>query len=247
MTAKCILVVDDEEAIRTVIRDGLCMYGYGVDTAANPDEALATFGKKPYDLALVDLKMPGSMNGLQLLAEIHRQWPQTITIVLTGYATLDSAIAAIRQGASDYIRKPVGIAELAESVQRNLLAKQISPASPKVASVQSKDNPTMRAGRFFQSPQLFIDRLKHLVMLNNQIIQLTQVEFAVLDFLVSHQDRVVGAAELLKSAQGYEIYEMDARPIVRVHIQHLRQKLGDDGKVPSLILNVRGKGYRYIG
>jgi len=67
MMNKHILIVDDEETVRTVIRDGLVFHGYTVATAANADEALLCLESKPYDLALIDLKMPGSMNGLQLL------------------------------------------------------------------------------------------------------------------------------------------------------------------------------------
>jgi DNA-binding response OmpR family regulator len=94
---------------------------------------------------------------------------------------------------------------------------------------------------------LFIDRVKRLVTLDNHVLQLTPIEFTFLDLLVSHAGSVVSTAELLKTAQGYEIFEADARPIVRVHIQHLRQKLQDNADTPAFILNVRGLGYRYVG
>jgi len=188
------------------------------------------------------------MNGLQLLSEIQRRWPTTVTIVLTGYATLDSAIVALRQGASDYLRKPVSITEISHCVQNNLLALPIQ-RTKFVAENASKKVPvmTLPEERFFRSSLLFMDRLKHLVMLNNQTLQLTPVEFSLLDYLVQHEERVISAAELLQAVQGYKICEADARPIVRVHIQHLRHKLNDDAGTPALILNVRGKGYRYIG
>lgn len=249
MINKQILVVDDEEAVRTVIRDGLTFHGYAVETAANADEALLVLEKKSYDLALIDLKMPGTMNGLQLLAEIQRRWSNMVTIVLTGYATLDSAIIALRRGASDYLRKPVSIVELSQCVRNNLMATpthQTRFGADNPSKLQTPGMP-LPEERFFQSPLLFIDRLKHLVMLNNQILQLTPLEFAMLDYLVHHRERVVSAAELLQAVQGYKICEADARPIVRVHVQHLRQKLDDDANTPRLILNVRGKGYRYIG
>lgn len=248
---KQILVVDDEESVRTVIRDGLVFHGYAVATAANADEALGAFERSAYDLALIDLKMPGALNGLQLLGEIQRRWPETITVVLTGYATLDSAIAALRQGASDYLRKPVSITEISHCVQSNLLAMPVPAARAGVSMEQPSKTKTLAKTlpeeRFFRSPLLFIDRLKHLAMFDNQMLPLTPLEFSLLDYLVFHRERVVSAAELLQAVQGYEIDETDARPIVRVHIQHLRQKLKDDAATPTLILNVRGKGYRYIG
>jgi len=245
MLNKQILVVDDQEPIRTVIRDGLVFHGYTVATAANADEALFALERSGYDLALMDLKMPGTLNGVQLLAQAHRRWPRTITIVLTGYAALDSAIAALRQGASDYLCKPVSTTELIRCVQSNLLAM---PAH----AVRGEPDPSPRtqAGatalpeeRFFRSPMLFIDRLKHLVMYNTQTLPLTPLEFSLLDYLVYHRERVVSAAELLRAVQGYHIGEIEARPIVRVHIQHLRHKLKDDAATPTLILNP----YRYIG
>jgi DNA-binding response OmpR family regulator len=243
-----ILVVDDEATIRTVIRDGLELNGYQVDTVPNPDQALLNLENKSYDLALVDLKMPGLMDGLQLLAEIHRRWSRTITIVLTGFASLESAITALQSGASDYLRKPVEIGEIVQSVRRNLTAP--SPKRPRIAPGESKTQhiaSRLEPGRFFYSPRLFIDRVKRLVTLDNHVLQLTPIEFTFLDLLVSHAGSVVSTAELLKTAQGYEIFEADARPIVRVHIQHLRQKLQDNADTPAFILNVRGLGYRYVG
>jgi two-component system alkaline phosphatase synthesis response regulator PhoP len=235
---KRILIVDDEESIRAVIAEGLHMYGYYTQTAENPDVALAQLQTESFDLALVDLKMPGSMNGLQLLAEMRRRCPQMRTIVLTGYATLDSAIVALREGASDYIRKPAEIQEILTGVQRALAEKTKSAPSEK-----SADDPT----RFLQTTRLFIDRYKHLAILDGKNLHLTPIEFAMLEYLVAHADRVISASELVRAAQNYDLHEADARSLIRVHIQHLREKLGDNGRNPRFILNLRGRGYRYVG
>jgi DNA-binding response OmpR family regulator len=69
----------------------------------------------------------------------------------------------------------------------------------------------------------------------------------VLDYLARHKDRIVTSCELVKAIQGYDLTEVDARPLVRVHIVRLRQKLEDDPEHPRIVLNVRGKGYRFAG
>ncbi|MEW5718080.1 MAG: winged helix-turn-helix domain-containing protein, partial [Chloroflexota bacterium] len=100
--------------------------------------------------------------------------------------------------------------------------------------------------RFAQTATLVIDRQKRLVVRGNELLELTATEFDILDYLARHSDRVIMANELIKAIQGYDVVETDARPIVRVHIQRLRQKLGDDPENPRYILNVRGKGYRFV-
>jgi two-component system KDP operon response regulator KdpE len=102
-------------------------------------------------------------------------------------------------------------------------------------------------GRFIQTPALTIDRQKRLVVKDGKPLMLTSTEFDLLDFLASQPERVVTAQELIRAVQGYEISENDARPIVRVHIRRLRQKLEENPDQPGYILNVRGKGYRFVG
>jgi two-component system KDP operon response regulator KdpE len=249
-----ILVVDDEMAIRTVIADGLQAQGYQVQMAADAMEALRACEQTEPDLALVDLKMPGSLDGLGLLAEIHRHWPQMVVILLTGYGSLDSAIAALRQGAHDYLTKPVSIAEIIESVKSGLAKRRdevrhqqlIAHLVETVRELKHDGEPT-RAAPTLPSPALVIDRQKHLVLRGNEPLELTGTEFDLLDYLAQHSDRVVTAQEVVKAIQGYDLAEADARPIMRVHIQRLRQKLGDDPEHPRYILSVRGKGYRFVG
>src|SRR5512140_1817651 len=101
-----ILIVDDEKNIRVVIEEALVAHGYRVQAAAGAEEALHACDRTIFDLALVDLRLPGKMDGMDLLTEIHSRWPQTVIIMLTAYASLDSSIAALRNGAYDYLVKP---------------------------------------------------------------------------------------------------------------------------------------------
>ena len=106
-----LLVVDDEENIVLTISEVLRLEGYEVDVAASAQEAVAHLDGREYDLVLTDLHMEDG-DGLSLLEEVRRHSPLTITIVLTGFAALETAIAALRHGAYDYLTKPCIIDEL---------------------------------------------------------------------------------------------------------------------------------------
>jgi signal transduction histidine kinase len=114
-----LLVVDDEENIVLTISEVLRLEGYEVDVALSGREAVAALDAREYDLVLTDLHM-GDGDGLSLLEEVRRRSPLTITIILTGFAALESAIAALRHGAYDYLTKPCIIDELKYTVSRGL-------------------------------------------------------------------------------------------------------------------------------
>ncbi len=254
-----ILIVDDEKNIRKILCDTLSKHGYQTHAAENAQAALRLCEQINFDLALIDLKMPGSMDGLALLSEIHARWSQMIVIMLTAFASLDSSIAALRRGAYDYLIKPATIEEILDSVARGLekkrqesQQKQVITQLEQVLQTLKQDHATTSSessvdDRFVQTPLLTIDRKKRLVACGDQPLALSPTEFDVLDYLASHADRVITASELVQAIQGYDLVEADARPLIRVHIQHLRDKLEDDPEHPRYILNVRGKGYRFVG
>src|SRR3990172_8445039 len=100
-----ILAVDDEESIRNVLSMVLSGDGHDVTTAASAEEALQFFMQEPYPLVITDVRMEG-MSGLQLLQEVKRHNPDSQVIIITSYASFESAIQALRAGAYDYIVKP---------------------------------------------------------------------------------------------------------------------------------------------
>jgi signal transduction histidine kinase len=114
-----ILVVDDEPGVLTTIQAILTMEGYNVQGATNGRDALNTLRKQEFDLILTDLRL-GNDDGLDMLAELRGLAPDTAAIVLTGYASLESAIQAMRQGAYDYLVKPTDVEELKLTVARAL-------------------------------------------------------------------------------------------------------------------------------
>src|ERR1700730_16412159 len=103
-----LLVVDNEESLRITTPAILEKEGYGVDTAASGEEAISLLENTEYDLVLTDLHMEGG-DGLSVLSEIRRRAPLTISVVLTGFASVESAIAALQEGAYDYLVKPYDI------------------------------------------------------------------------------------------------------------------------------------------
>ncbi len=114
-----ILVVDDEQGVLSTMQAILKMEGYEVQGVASGREALAIVRKQSFDLILTDLRL-GSDDGLDILAELRKLAPDTVAIVLTGYASLESAIEAMRQGAYDYLAKPTDVEELKLTVARAL-------------------------------------------------------------------------------------------------------------------------------
>ena len=119
-----ILVVDDEKEIRDFLYKALSrLGGFHVELAETAEEALQKIEKEPFDLVLTDLKMP-KMDGLQLMTEIAKSKPEILTIMMTGHGTIDSALEAMKRGASDYLMKPLNLDELIIRIQKVLEERQ---------------------------------------------------------------------------------------------------------------------------
>lgn len=120
-----ILVVDDEEVIRDILADFLAMEGFEVRTAPDGTAALVELSRGHFDLVLSDLKMP-KMGGIELLEAIARTTPQVVTIIMTGFGTVETAIDAMKRGAYDYIMKPFKMEEVVHTVRRGLERKKLA-------------------------------------------------------------------------------------------------------------------------
>jgi DNA-binding response OmpR family regulator len=112
-----VLFVDDEDILRMLMRDQLSAEGYEVETADDGDTALEILGKKSFDLLLIDIRMP-RMNGIELLKEIRKQKIRSRILVLTAVDDLNIAIEAVKQGANDYLTKPIELKSLTAAIQR---------------------------------------------------------------------------------------------------------------------------------
>ena len=114
-----ILVVDDEDALRTVLSSELEGEGYEVDQAADGDEAIAIVQKKPFHLVLLDIKMP-KVDGFEVLKFIKEKYPHVKVIMLTGFADLKNAIESKKLGAEDFVSKPYDLVDLLTTIERVL-------------------------------------------------------------------------------------------------------------------------------
>jgi FixJ family two-component response regulator len=119
MIPEPILLVDDEGTVRSTLREALSKNGYAVEEAESGEAALAMVAKKHYPVILTDLKMPG-ISGLELLSSIREKDPTSLCVIITGFATMDSAIDALKKGAYDFIKKPFQTLELQVVIDRAL-------------------------------------------------------------------------------------------------------------------------------
>lgn len=227
--------------------------------ASSGEEALAYLEDELFDLIIVDLIMPG-IDGLQVMDVAQKLSPQAKIIMLTAYGTLDSAIQAMRRGATDYLLKPASAAEIEAAVDRALqqhyeetrreaLIERIGSAFDELrgkAIQPISDEPIpMRRERFLQSRGIIIDLQKHIVTMDGQALDLTPTELRLLSTLVANSDQVLSCRDLVYQVQNYATDEREARSIIRVYIRRLRKKIEPEPEAPSYILNIRGAGYMF--
>jgi DNA-binding response OmpR family regulator len=254
-----ILIVDDENTLRQTMEDLLAASDREIVAAASGEEALAYLEDKPFDLLIVDLIMPG-IDGLQVIDMAQRLSPQSKIIMLTAYGTLQSAIQAMRRGATDYLLKPTNAPEIEAAVERALqqryeearreaLIERIGDAFDELRGHSSALVPAEPAAprreRFLQARGIIIDLQKHIVTMDNESLDLTPTELRLLSTLIANSDQVMSCRDLVYQVQNYETDEREARSIVRVYIRRLRKKIEPDPGSPSYILNVRGAGYMF--
>src|ERR671930_2431467 len=120
----CVLVVDDEPSVATTIGAILRMDGHDVVSATTGAEALRLLNERQFDVVLTDLRL-GDMDGVEVLREVQRTAPDAHAIMLTGYASLESAVAALRSGAYDYLMKPSDVEELRATVNRAIERRRL--------------------------------------------------------------------------------------------------------------------------
>lgn len=229
------LVVDDEAGIRFFLDETLTKAGYVVKTAASGQEALDRLRDDAYQLMILDLKLGGRVDGLKVLEAVRWRWPETVVIMLTGHGSLESAMAAIREGVDGYLLKPVDPSELRQAVKEALDRRARLGALPKQEEIR-----TLERGPFV------IDLARHVATTHGQPLDLTPHEFRLLAHLIQNAERVVTPKELVEAVQGYQCDNLyEARQIVKWYIHRLRHKIEPNPSRPRYVLNVRGVGYRF--
>ena len=189
-----LLVVDDEESLRITTAAILEQEGYIVDIAASGDEAIELLSKADYDLVLTDLHMEGG-DGLSVLNSIRRHSPLTISVVLTGFASVESAIAALQEGAYDYLVKPCDIETMKHTIRRGVEHRRLMLAEQKARTDLQQLNLDLE--------QRIEERTAELTRLNAELAEANRAKDVFLATL-SHELRtpltpVVGWIKLLRS------------------------------------------------
>jgi DNA-binding response OmpR family regulator len=236
-----ILVVDDENISRVTMTEILRLEGYQVDSANSGEEAVQRLLLTPYDLLLLDLRMPG-MGGMGVMRTTVDSFPDMKVIVMTAYGSLDSAIQALRYRAYDYLLKPISPENVVRSV-RNAFTDQ-TPAV-EIDDVEKRSEPTGQ-GRslvFRVRNGVVIDCVKRTVVWGGQTIYLTPTEARLMGILFDRYARVVTHTELVVLTQGYQVDREEAAKILRPVMSRLRHKLTVIPGAEDWIRNVRGSGY----
>lgn len=260
-----ILIVDDDPIIRHLLHK-ILQEEYAVSTANCGLDAIKIADNNSFALGLLDIHL-GDMNGIELLKILQTKMPDTIFIMLTGQASLETAVAALRQGAHDYIQKPFQAQALQNSLQEGLQKRQemlhnrvvleqiqavrnalsqIDTTEPTAASatiVTPNNAQQQTQQRFFQHGSLRIDITRHRVTVADQNIQLSPIEYKLLVYLMEAAPRVVSPQELVTAIQGHDSESWEASEMIRPHIYRIRQKIRLVAPQEKVIRTVRGTGY----
>jgi DNA-binding response OmpR family regulator len=225
-----ILIVEDEEAIRTGLIDVLVFHGYETDSAATGPEGLQKALTGRFDLILLDVMLPG-MDGYAICEKIRVVDRDQPIIMLTAKSSDEEIIEGLKLGADDYVSKPFSIQQLVLRIEAVLRRSQIVQEQSRMLSIGSIEVDT-----------------KNLSAINgSDEIAFTKREIEVLSYLANNCDRPVPREELLSKVWGYARDLGIETRTVDIHIAKIRRKIEVDPKQPALLITVRGAGYRLVG
>jgi len=227
------LVIDDEERIRYFLTKTLERVGYVVAVASSGEEALDLLRDTAFDVAIVDLNLGGHVDGLKVLEAIRWRWPGMAAVILTAHGSLESAMAAIREGIDGYLLKPAKPEEVREAVKQALERR---------GGLQEKTEES----RIVQRGSFFVDLEQHLATRDGEALDITPQELKLLVHLIQNAPRVIAPPELVCVVREYDPEDLyEARQIIKWYIHRLRQQVEPDPSNPQHIMNVRGVGYKF--
>lgn len=224
-----VLIVEDDGAIASLVRDHLVRAGHRVELAHDGDVALARAETMRPDLVVLDVMLPGP-SGLEVCATLRkRPPPQPVVLMLTARQSEEDAVAGFEAGADDYVRKPFGVMELVRRVEALLVLGRRHAA-------RSKEATRWRIGA------LAIDLTARTVSVSGRAVHLTPKELDLLAHLASHPRSAIDRETLLGEVWGYK-HAGYART-VDSHVTRIRKKLAAAGIEGELITTIHGSGYR---
>ncbi|HTC72491.1 MAG TPA: response regulator transcription factor [Solirubrobacteraceae bacterium] len=215
-----ILIVEDEARIRAFVARAFEAEGFGVDVVADGEQGLSRALTGNYDLVILDLLLPGC-SGLDALRELHRERSELPVLILSARSDLQVKLRSFELGAVDYVAKPFSLDEL--------LAR---------ARVQLRRSRVADGGTVLRVGSLELDLARRQARVGDVVADLSDREFRLLHFLLSHVGELVSRERLLSEVWGYDF---DPRSnVVDVCIRRLRRRLGPDAPIET----VRNAGYR---
>jgi DNA-binding response OmpR family regulator len=227
MTGRRLLIVDDDSDLRMLLAGYFRRIGYEVEEKESAIAAIEPATTGHFDCFIFDVSMPG-MTGIDLLKRVRDRGVSTPTMFLTAHDTIDDKVAGFEAGADDYLGKPFNPRELEMRVEA-LLKRSVGTH-------------TIVDGDRIEVGELVIDKRRHEVSLGGERVDLTPLEFQILELLASEPGRAWSRNALLDQVWSteYEGYQRNIDP----HINRLRKKLEADPKNPHYVLTVRGVGYK---
>lgn len=255
-----ILIVDDEPNVRAPLAHALSLEGYRITEAKSGQEALNLLAQASYNLMILDMYMPG-IGGIEVMQLARQRYPSLPIIILTGRATLESAITAVKVHAADYLLKPVGMRKLVATVREALERQARDRREQDLLAVIGHAFDELRAqtpAKHEQPKQtscddvlvlgpLKVERQKRLVVINDSSprqAELSKGEEAILVCLMEHANQVLSCRRLAYLGLGYQHEdEYEAQRLIRPYISRLRKKIELSAKEPAFIRTVRGRGY----
>jgi DNA-binding response OmpR family regulator len=225
-TAPAILIIDDDERLNRLLERFLKDFGLAARSATHPAEGLKQLRRRPPDLVILDVMLPG-MDGFSLCRAIRAESAVPI-IMLTARGEVADKVVGLELGADDYLAKPFEPRELVARIHAVLRRRAPEAVGPGAAY-----------------GELAIDFERRRVTLRGRPVELTTNEFAALALLVRHAGSVLSRDRILQELRGIDCEAFNRS--VDITMSRIRQKLGDDPKSPEFIKTVWGAGYVFIG
>jgi len=222
-----ILVVEDEDKIRTALTDFLEFHDFKVTEVVDGLEAERTVGQKQFDLILLDLMLP-KISGEQLCTKWRRDGLQTPVIMLTAKGQEKEKVTGLNLGADDYITKPFSLEEL--------LAR--------INAVLRRTDPVRAVGQNFKFGDLDVDIAALKIKRKEKQMEITRREAQIIQYFAANPNRVISREELYKEVWNDTMTDLGTRT-TDMHIAKLRSKIEKNSADPQIIKTVRGAGYKY--
>ena len=230
MNEKCVLIVEDEQAIMDILKFNFTKEGYRVVEAMDGEAGLSLALSENPDLILLDVMLP-KLDGFEVCKKVREKSSVPI-IMLTAREEEVDKVLGLELGADDYMTKPFSIRELTARVKANLRRTSID-----------REQTSQETGETISSGELLINLERYEVSKRGKVIDITLREFELLKFLALAPEKIFSRENLLENVWGYEYYG-DVRT-VDVTVRRLREKIEDDPSMPRYIITKRGVGYYF--